>query len=177
MKKIFLALLLSVVCLSICAETYNLGNEWKKFVCCQMDTNSIEGIYSHIIDDTTEVSLQVNIIEGDTLCHLSIKRETSRGKEYVFYLMEDTKATYYYDVFEDNSATRFSALRFFYDDKDNFTTGSEIYPNRGQNKLALQVALLLLNNHSVRFTAMKAMAEHQEIKEFILPAITTSSLK
>lgn len=172
MKKVFLVLLLCSVCLPSFAITFDMDNGWKRFVCCQMDTNSIEGIYSYAMDDTTKIHVQINIVEGDTLCSLSINRENKHGDKYIFYVVEN-KATYYYDVFEDSLRTRFSALRFFYDKDDNFTSGREIYPNKGQNKLAVQVASRLLNNHSVRFAAMKAMAEYQEIKEFVLPAITT----
>ena len=64
--------------------------------------------------------------------------------------------------------SRFSILRFSYDEKDDFTTGFSS-TGKGQNQLASDVFKCITTGINVKFIVPDKMAEYQEIKSFNLP--------
>lgn len=167
MKKLLISFLLVLVSTFCFAEMQNAKNGWKYD---SFWLSRSAKLYFIEIDDSTEVSLYFDItLLGDTLCEFSLSQYDQNGEDKIFYFF-DEKATFYYDVFLLNAQERFAAISFSYNEKNKFSTGFHS-DGLGQNKLVCSILNALLNGKDVKFVSVPALAEYQEIKEFILPSV------
>ena len=170
MKKFFIALMLCMISTIAYCEIISLTNGWSKFYDQAFMNNEIEGRYSVKIDDKTQFGFYIDITEeGDTLCTLKMENWEEKGQKKIYYFFED-KATYYFNVFRNSETQRVRMVSFSYDEYDDFTTGFNA-EGLGQNRLALQCALDLLNGYALKLICPKNMEEFQELKELTIPGI------
>ena len=170
MKKSLLVFTLCVISLASYAELKELNNGWRQFVYEGTMDNPLDGRYSVALNDTTKFIMYLDVIPmEDTLCVLTIESRDINGKTKIFYLFDD-KATYFFNVFRDSETERFSMIKFEYNEDNEFTTGFN--PNGlGQNKLATQIALQLLNGHQLKLVVPSKSAPYQEIKKLTIPSV------
>ena len=170
MKKIFITLTLCIISIVSYAEFVDLNNGWRQYSeNTVLNNNTKNGWYFVKLNDSTEFSIYIDIYMGDTLCELRIVNKDTNGNPKIFYSY-DQKATYYFNAFVNNETTRFAAISFNYDDKNNFSSGFSP-EGLGNNDLAKQIAFKLLEGYSVRLVAFPRLAEYQEIKELVIPSI------
>ena len=170
MKKFYAVLILCFMSILSYAQFKNLNNGWKLYSDeKELNHNQINGLYFVKVNDSTEFKMYLDAsFGGDTICELFLEAKDENGNNKVFYIF-DTKATYFFNVFRDDETERFSMIKFEYNEDDEFTTGFN-QNGLGQNTLAKQIALQLLNGHHLRFIVSPNMAEFQEIKEITIPS-------
>ena len=170
MKKTLVMMMLCFISIVAYSEIIALSNGWSKYYDSSFMNNEMEGRYGVKIDDKTSIGFYIDITEeGDTLCQLTMENWEEKGKKKIFYFFED-KATYYFNVFRNDESQRVRMISFSYDEYDDFTTGFNT-EGLGQNRLALQCALDLLNGYNLKLIAPTNSAKYQEIKELAIPSI------
>lgn len=167
MKKITFILVVFLTCINCYAVGWQeLNNGWKHYDSSISDSPE-SGLFSYQIDNYLTMMLYVDFYKQDTLCEFILNCEDEKFQKKVFYFFED-KATYFFNVFREGEESRFSILRFSYDEKDDFTTGFSS-TGKGQNQLASDVFKCITTGINVKFIVPDKMAEYQEIKSFNLP--------
>ena len=171
MKKILVVIaMLCFVNIVVYSEIITLSNGWSKYYDSSFMNNEMEGRYGVKIDDKTSFGFYIDITEyGDTLCQLKMENWEEKGKKKIYYFFED-KATYYFNVYRNNETQRVRMISFSYDEFDDFSTGFNT-EGLGQNRLALQCALDLLNGYDLKLVCPEKMEKYQELKELIIPSI------
>lgn len=170
-KSLLFAFMLCFAGIGNCAEFIHWNNGWKQyFEKTVLRQDSLNGLYFLTLNDSTDFQMYIDIsTEGDTICELMINARDKEGNPKIFYFFEE-KATYFFNVFRDKEDKRFSIIKFEYNEENEFTTGFNV-SGLGQNKLAKQIILQLLDGHKLRFEATPNLAEYQEIKDFIVPSL------
>lgn len=170
-KSLLFAFMLCFAGIGNCAEYITWNNGWKQYhEKTVLNHDNINGLYFLSLNDSTDFQMYIDVsMQGDTICELMINARDKEGNPKIFYFFEE-KATYFFNVFRDKEDKRFSIIKFEYNEENGFTTGFNVN-GLGQNKLAQQIILQLLEGHQLRFVATTNLAEYQEIKELIIPGL------
>lgn len=171
MKKTLVMMLLCFISIGNRAENINWNNGWQQYhEPTVLSKDVLNGYYSVSLNDSTKFNIYIDITaHEDTICELMIDASDIYGNPKVFYFFEE-KATYFFNVYRINETERFSIIKFEYNENNDFTTGFNVN-GLGQNKLATQVALELLNGQAIKLVAPTNSAKYQEIKELTIPSI------
>ncbi len=170
-KSLLFAFMLCFAGIGNCAEYITWNNGWKQYhEKTVLSHDNINGLYFLSLNDSTDFQMYIDIsMQGDTICELMINARDQEGNPKIFYFWEE-KATYFFNVFRDGEDKRFSIIKFEYNEENEFTTGLNAN-GLGQNKLAKQIILQLIEGHQLKFMATPNLAEYQEIKELIIPGL------